>query len=121
MRDDAVHFVDMLVSARKIRRFCQGLTWETFSETELHQSAVIRELQVIGEATRLLSQETKDLYPQIHWTEIAGMRNMLIHEYFRISLRTVWLVIQNDIPELIAELEKIVPPDDSDQTNDHPG
>lgn len=109
MKDDATFLLDMLVAARKIQKFSVGLTQETFNQSELHQSALIRELQVIGEAARLISEECKSAHPEIEWDKIAGMRNRLIHEYFRVSLRIVWQTTQNDIVPLIARLETLVP------------
>ncbi len=70
----------MLVAARKIQKFAAGLTEEHFNASELHQSAIFRELQVIGEAARLVSGEGKAAHPEVDWDKIAGMRNRLIHE-----------------------------------------
>jgi len=82
------------------------------------QSAVIRELQVIGEAARLTSAETRDTYSQIDWAAMIGMRNRLVHGYFSIRLDVVWLTVQEDIPPLRSILETIILPeaefDDSD-------
>lgn len=108
MRDDRSHFLDMLIAARKIQKFATGLDWETFRQEELYQSAIIRELQVIGEAARLVSDEAKANHAEIEWEKIAGMRNRLIHEYFRISLQIVWQVAENDIEPLIEQLQKAI-------------
>ena len=109
MRDDKTCFLDMLIAARKIQRFASGLTEEQFNKSELHQSAIMRELQVIGEAARLVSDESKAAHPEIEWDNIAGMRNRIIHEYFRIRLSIVWQTVQNDILPLIEHLEPLVP------------
>ena len=108
MRSEATHLLDMLLAARKIENFSAGLTQEKFNVSELHQSAIIRELQVIGEAARLISEETKDEHPEIKWADIAGMRNRLIHEYFRVSLEILWQTVEESVPTLIEELGKIV-------------
>lgn len=76
------------------------------------QSAVIREIQVIVEAARLISEETKVTHNAIAWRAIAGMRNRVIHEYFDIDLDILWDTLRNDIPPLIQQLECIVPPED---------
>ncbi len=112
MRDDRTYFLDMLIAARKIQTFTNDLSEETFNKSELHQSAVIREFQVIGEAARLVSNEGKATHSEIEWDEIAGMRNRLIHEYFRVKLYIVWDAVQNDIGKLIAQLEPLVPPEE---------
>ena len=79
MRDDDTHLLDMLLAARKVKKFAVGLTEGIFGQSELHQSAIIRELQVIGEAARLVSDDRKTALPQIQWAQIAGMRNRLVH------------------------------------------
>lgn len=108
-RDDAL-LLDMLIAARKIHRFTAGMTREDFVTNEMAQSAVIREFQVIGEAARMVSDETRTTYHTIQWPVIAGLRNRLIHQYFEIDI--VWDTIQNDLPGLIEQLEDIVPPKD---------
>jgi len=112
MNRDESHYLDMLIAARKVQAFAAGLTEEAFYESELHQSAIIRELQVVGEVARQVSDEGKAAHPEIPWAEIAGMRNRLVHEYFRISLEIVWQVVKNDIAPLIAQLDPLIPPED---------
>lgn len=111
MRPDETHLLDMLLAARKVQTFAAELSQEEFSRSELHQSAILRELQVIGEAARLVSDSMKTKHNHIKWGEIAGMRNRLVHEYFRISLQVVWQVVQEDIDILIVQLESITFPD----------
>jgi uncharacterized protein with HEPN domain len=82
MRDDTTHFLDMLIAARKILKFTGVLTQEVFNQSELHQSAVIREFQVIGQAAPQVSDEGKANHPEIAWDKISGMHNRIIHEYF---------------------------------------
>ncbi len=114
MRNDDVLLLDMLLAARNIQQFTADMQEQNFNAHLMAQSAVIREFQVIGEATRQISAETKAKYPAIAWHNIAGMRNRMIHEYFDIRLPVVWQTIQNDIPALIAQLEAIVPADMGD-------
>jgi uncharacterized protein with HEPN domain len=82
------------------------------------QSAVIREIQVLGEAARLVSDETRTAHPEIAWSAISGMRNRVIHEYFNIDLDIVWQTIRDDIPALAEQLALIVPPEED--ANDGP-
>ncbi len=110
-RDDA-YLLDILIAARKACAFLEGLTWEAFTQSELHQNAVLRPLEIIGEAASHISPETRAAHPELPWTQMIGMRNRLIHEYFRIHLPTVWTTVQNDLPSLIALLEPLVPPED---------
>lgn len=113
MRSDDLLMLDMLLAAKKIQQFTAGKSREQFTEDALVQSAVLREFQVIGEAARQVSMTTKSLQVSIAWSEIAGMRNHIIHGYFNVDLDIVWDTIQDDIPQLIGHLENIVPPQDN--------
>ncbi len=111
-KDDAL-LLDMLLACHKLKDFTDNLDKNEFESNILVQSAVIREFQVLGEAARMMSQDGKNLYEQIPWVIISGMRNKLIHEYFDIRLDVVWATIQQDIPPLISQLEAITSPDDA--------
>ena len=112
MSRDMAYLLDILINARDIQQFTQGKDWETFSSDGLCQKAVLWCLEVMGEAVKRLSPETRMAYPEIPWSGIAGMRDFLIHGYNQIDLRRVWDTAIKDIPQLIINLEKIVPPDD---------
>jgi uncharacterized protein with HEPN domain len=75
----------------------------------MRQAAVMRQLEIMGEAARRLSEETRQELSEIPWHQIIGMRNRLIHVYDDVDLAIVWDTVQNDLPPLIAQLEKIVP------------
>jgi len=107
-RDDA-YLLDMLISSKKIVNFTSGISKKEFLSDEILQHAVMRLIQIIGESARGISSECKDRYTEIPWKAIIGMRNKLIHEYFRIDEERVWEVIIKDIPELIQLIEPIVP------------
>jgi uncharacterized protein with HEPN domain len=111
-RDDA-YMLDMLLAARKVENFTRGVDWEKFKGDDLLQNAVMRQIQIIGEAARKISQQYKDSHPEIPWQMIIGMRNRLVHEYFDIIPERVWDVVEKDIPELIQLIESLVPPDES--------
>jgi len=99
-KDDNVYVNHILDSIAKIEDFIKGLDFDKFSENFLAQSGVIRELEVIGEASRNLSPEFIDSLPDIPWRDIGDMRNKLIHEYFNIDLEAVWKTATEDLPEL---------------------
>jgi uncharacterized protein with HEPN domain len=105
-RDDAL-ILDMLIAAEKITRFAGSLSFEQFEQDEMAQSAVMREIQVLGEAARMIQTQTKQRYPQITWAAITGMRNRIVHEYFNIDPEILWHTTQREIPELIAHLKQI--------------
>ncbi|MBC7815053.1 MAG: DUF86 domain-containing protein [Burkholderiales bacterium] len=108
MRDDKTYIVDIYRAARRIQDFTAGLTEEAFGKSELHQSAVIREFQVIGEAARVISQATKAAYPAIEWTRMIGLRHILVHEYFHIEYDILWKTVKNDLEPLIAQIEPLI-------------
>jgi uncharacterized protein with HEPN domain len=110
-RDDAF-LLDMLLAARELRKFTEGLSFEDFSQNRLLQHAVVRLIEIIGEAARNISPEFKDAHPEIPWTGIVGMRHRLIHEYFRVAPDKVWEVVNKDLPGLIALIGPLVPPDE---------
>ncbi len=112
MQRDEAYLLDILIAARKALKFLEDITWEGFERSELHQHAVIRPLEIIGEAARRVSQQTRDAHPEIPWEQMIGMRNRLIHEYFRVNMTTVWETVQNDLPRLITLIEPLVPPED---------
>jgi len=112
MKRDEAYLLDILIAARKAIGFVEGMSWEEFVDSELHQNAVVRPLEIIGEAARRISIETQEANPEIPWQQIVGMRNRLIHEYFRINLEAVWETVRNDLPELIAQVEPMIPPEE---------
>jgi uncharacterized protein with HEPN domain len=110
LRDEA-WLLDMLVAARKVRQFVEGIPWQSFRDDEVLQNAVMHQIQIIGEAARNVSEPTRAAHAQIPWPQIVGMRNRLVHNYFRILPERVWEVVTRDIDPLIVALEPLVPPD----------
>jgi uncharacterized protein with HEPN domain len=104
MKTDEAVVVDILRACRRIGSFIAGLTVEQFRQTAMVQSAVIRELEVIGEAAKRLSAEFREGRAEIPWKSIIGMRDRLIHGYDDIDLDTVWRVAQVEVPALQAAL-----------------
>ena len=111
MRRDDAWMLDMLLAARNAVKFAAPLTFPEFENDHLHQLAILKSIEIIGEAASRISEETKTKQPDIPWTEIIGMRNRLVHGYFDIRLDRVWQTVQNDLPPLIAQLEGLVPPE----------
>jgi uncharacterized protein with HEPN domain len=109
-RDQAL-LLDMLLAARDAREFLSGMEKEQFLGTKLHQNAVIRSLEVIGEAAGQISRTSTDAIPNIPWRKVTGMRHRLIHDYFDVDLELVWAVAQVELPPLIEILEALVPKD----------
>lgn len=111
MSRDDTYLVDILESAKIALDYVFDKTRDEFYEDVQCQDAVVRRIEIIGEAARRVSQETRDKHPQIPWREMTSMRNLVIHEYDVVDINQVWDTVQNKIPPLIEELSKIVPPE----------
>lgn len=111
MRTDAAYLWDILESAKNIESFKSGKTFTDLKDNQMFRSAVLHEVQLIGEAARGLSAEIKAENPDIPWDEIIGMRHRIVHEYFRVDLITLWQTMQFDIPDLIPKIESLLPPE----------
>ena len=111
MRQDDAYLLDMLVAARKAVTFAAGLTYEQFERSDLHQNAIFKVLEIVGEAASRISANTQAARPEIPWQEIVGLRNRVVHVYFEIDLGLVWQIVREDVPALIAQLERFVPPE----------
>ena len=106
-RDIGLFIEDILNSIKNIEDFTKELNQEKFSEDKLRQSAVIRQLEIIGEAVKNIPSAFKEKYPNIPWKDIAGFRDVLSHAYFGVSMDRVWNIIEKDLPKLKKEIEKI--------------
>lgn len=111
MSRDEVTLVDIVHAARRVLDFAAGLSRDTFKQDAKTQSAVLHQLVVVGEAVKRLSIELRAAHPLIPWALIAGMRDKLIHAYDEVDLDEVWRTIANDIPDLLAHLEPLMPHD----------
>ena len=109
MRHDDTYMLDMLLAAREASEFAGALTFEAFACNRMAQLAILKTVEIVGEAASRISSEEKRAHPDIPWSEIVGMRNRLVHGYFDINLQRVWETVHQDIPRLIARLEERVP------------
>ncbi|MEK6850149.1 MAG: DUF86 domain-containing protein [Nanoarchaeota archaeon] len=101
----ARHIIDSIDS---IKSFLGSMSKEELQKDRLRQSAIIRELEVIGEAVKNLPESVKKEFKSIPWKQIAGMRDKLIHHYFGVDLNVVWQVIEFDLDVLKEETKKIL-------------
>ncbi len=114
MRHDySVYLRDILQAFRNAQQFVRGMTYKKFVSDKKTVSAVIRELEVIGEATKQLPLSIRKKYPKIPWSDMAGMRDKLIHFYFGVDMEIVWETVKVRIPELEPLIEEIL--DDLEQ------
>ncbi|MGB3236880.1 MAG: DUF86 domain-containing protein [Geitlerinemataceae cyanobacterium] len=107
MARDKESLLDIVEAIEKILAYTKGIRFEEFQIDDEKQDAVLRRILVIGEATKRLSAEFKTRHSQIPWKDIAGMRDIVVHDYNRLDLETIWDVVQNDLPELIQFLNSL--------------
>jgi len=106
-RDIRLFLADIVDAIRKIENYTNGMNFDQFAADEKTFDAVLRNLEVIGEAVKNIPEEVKEKYPAIEWKSAAGMRDRLIHEYFGVSVRIVWETVVNDLPAFKPSIEKI--------------
>lgn len=110
---DAALLLDRVMAARDALSFVEGLDETGFRSSRLHQNAVIRSLEVIGEAAGRVSSATQTAHPEIPWREITGMRHRLIHGYAEVRLDLVWTVVQSRLGSLFTALTPLIPNEDT--------
>lgn len=108
-RDDE-YLLDILQAARLAMSYVAGGSESAFFADTQCQDAVIRRLEVIGEAAGRVSQEKRDSLPELPWSAMIGMRNIMIHRYDDVDMKIVWDSVQGALPPLVAALAKVVPP-----------
>ena len=101
------YLADIIQSMNEVEEFTRGLTYESFMKDSKTINAVIRSLEVMGEASKRIPDEVRAKHSEIPWKRMAGMRDKLIHEYTGVDLETVWDVIQEEIPPIRPLLEEL--------------
>lgn len=101
---------DMLESAKLVVQFLQEVKYNDFIHSKLLQSAVARQLVIIGEAARRVTTEFQEEHPAIPWRSMIGLRNILVHEYGEVREDRVWLIATTRVPELIELIAPLIPP-----------
>jgi uncharacterized protein with HEPN domain len=106
-KDPLMYLEHILESILLIEKYCSNVTIDDFLHSIQLQDSIIRRIEIIGEAVKNLPEDVKNDYSDVPWKKIAGMRDVLIHEYFGIDLELTWEVIQSDIPDLKRNITKI--------------
>ena len=107
-RDESLYLADIQDACEKVLKFTAGMTYKDFAHDDLHFDAVIRNLEIIGEAVKNISEETRQKHPGVKWRKIAGFRDIVAHNYFGVSDEIVWDVVENEIPSLLKQIQAML-------------
>jgi|SRR5712692_87269 len=107
-RDWTFYLEDILESGLKIQQFTSGLTLEQFRENAMAFDAVVRNLEIIGEAAKRLPEPVKAMMPDIEWSKAAAFRDVIAHHYFGLNVNIVWDVVQNKVPAICKAAKSVL-------------
>lgn len=107
-RDYKVYLEDILEASRKIRDYTSNMPFQSFAKDSKTLDAVIRNLEIIGEATKRVPEIIRCQYPEVEWKKIGGLRDILIHEYFGVDAEVVWDILQNKLPVFEKQIARIL-------------
>jgi uncharacterized protein with HEPN domain len=107
-RRDRDYLGDIVEAAERVLSYAGGFSFESFLEDGRTQDAVLRNLQVIGEAARKISPELRSAHSFLPWREMTGLRNRIVHDYFGVDLEVVWVIVNDELPVLLREIQAIL-------------
>ena len=108
MKKDEAYLKHVMDAVSDIEKFMESISKEGFFKNKEKQYAVLRALEIIGEAVKNLSGVLKSKHREVPWKDIAGMRDKLIHEYFGVNLELVWVTVKKNLPELKKQIQEIL-------------
>jgi uncharacterized protein with HEPN domain len=107
-RDIKLYLEDILAAIEKINAYTEGISFEQLHQQGMLLDAVLHNLEIIGEAAKHMPNDLRARYPQVEWRKIAGLRDIVAHEYFGISLEIVWDILKNKLPELRIQVKNML-------------
>lgn len=111
MQRDHAHLLDIVQAAERALAYTDGKSLREFESDDLLQDAVLRRLEIVGEAARRVSAPTRESLAQVPWRKMIGLRNVLVHQYEDVDLGVVWDTLRRDLPGLISALRPLIPPE----------
>ena len=108
MKDNLVYLRHIFDAISQVEEYLTKIGYEEFTKNRMIQDAVIREIEIMGEATKRLTEEIKEIYSDIPWKKIAGTRDKLIHDYFGVDIDAVWDTASKDLPDLKKQIKEII-------------
>lgn len=115
MRSDVAILFDILEAARAAVSYLGEIQLDDLRKDVMRVRAIERELEIIGEATKRISLEFRTKHPEFSWRDMAGLRDVLVHQYDQVQIKTLWDIVKDNLPDLIQKIEPLVPeePDDA--------
>lgn len=107
-KDDIVYLRHILDAIFRIEEYTKGVRYDDFMNNNLVQAGVMREIEIIGEATKRLSKEIREKYPDIPWRKMSGMIDKRIHDYFGVNIDAIWDTVEKDIPSLKNSIKNLI-------------
>ena len=117
-RDYRLFLDDIKIACQKVLRYTGDMSYEQFINDEKTYNAVVRNLEVIGDAAKKIPDEMRERYPDIEWKKISGLRDIAIHEYYNMDEEILWDVVKNRIPELLEQVTEILTEADEEEPED---
>jgi uncharacterized protein with HEPN domain len=108
LREYRDYLEDIRQAAQKALAFVQGMSYEAFVADDKTVFAVVRALEIVGEATKRIPQSVRDRYPEVPWRSMAGIRDKLIHDYVSVNLEVVWKTVTEDLPALLPMIQRVL-------------
>ena len=99
---------DILECIERIEQYVAGLQVDAFKASQITVDATVRNLEVIGEASRNIPEDVKEAHPELEWEKIVGLRNRVIHEYFGVDLDIIWRIVNDELPALKAKMRELL-------------